>query len=90
MNRYSLSRPKRPYRISSPTLKSSLTVSHFPSRDYEKHFPKLSVEVKSIVICGCPQNVTNFLTQLKRFTVNNSLPDVTIIAPCEPPQDSMY
>ena len=67
-----------------------MTLSHFPLREHDLQLPKLSVEVKSIVICGCPQNAINFFTQLKRFTVNNVLPNVTVIAPSEPPADSMF
>ena len=67
-----------------------MTLSHFPLREHDIQLPKLSVEVKSLVICGCPQNAINFFTQLKRFTVNNVLPDVTVIAPSEPPADSMF
>ena len=67
-----------------------MTLSHFPLREQNVQLPKLSVEVKSIVICGCPQNAINFFTQLKRFTVNNVLPNVTVIAPSEPPADSTF
>lgn len=33
---------------------------------------------------GCPQHAVNFLRQLQRNTINNSVPDVTIITPVMP------
>ena len=91
----SLGRTKRGF----PSLaRNSLTLSHLPHNFADTdvvHRPaRVSVEVKSIVISvrvlssrhsqGCPQNASNFFHQLLRHTVNNELPEVTLIAPCDP------